>query len=114
MPVKPGAWIHFFSFRVSAGLSSLAKAEVKPTDLPQDKPTETEDPDRVVSPDAIEAELEKTIAALRAIHRPSHASAKKRLRQATMDAMRAAIDRELTMAAYEASNRARAAVVLPG
>ena len=70
--------------------------------------------DRVVSPDAIEAELEKTIAALRAIHRPSHASAKKRLRQATMDAMRAAIDRELTMAAYEASNRARAAVVLPG
>jgi TonB family protein len=27
------------------------KAAVKPTDLPQDKPTETDDPDRVVSPD---------------------------------------------------------------
>ncbi|MBY0381513.1 MAG: energy transducer TonB [Xanthobacteraceae bacterium] len=27
------------------------KAEIKPTDLPQDKPTEAEDPDRVVSPD---------------------------------------------------------------
>ena len=27
------------------------KAELKPTDLPQDKPVESEDPDRVVSPD---------------------------------------------------------------
>jgi len=30
-----------------------------------------------------------------------------------MDAMRTAIDRELTMAAYEASNRARSAVAMP-
>lgn len=36
----------------------------------------------------------------------------RRLRQP--DAMRMAIDRELTMAAYEASNRARSAVAMPG
>jgi enoyl-CoA hydratase len=70
--------------------------------------------DRVVSPEAIDAELGKIVAALRAIHKPSHATAKRRLRQATMDAMREAIDRELTMAAYQASSRARSAVVLPG
>jgi len=69
--------------------------------------------DRVVPPEAIEAELERAISALRTIHQPSHASAKKRLRQATMEAMRSAIDRELTMAAYEAGSKARSAVVLP-
>ena len=69
--------------------------------------------DRVVSPEAIDAELEKIVAALRAIHKPSHATAKKRLRQTTMDAMREAIDRELTMTAYRASSQARSAVVLP-
>jgi enoyl-CoA hydratase len=30
-----------------------------------------------------------------------------------MDAMRAAIDRELTISAYQANNKARSAVVLP-
>ncbi|MDN4999745.1 crotonase/enoyl-CoA hydratase family protein [Bradyrhizobium sp. GCM10027634] len=70
--------------------------------------------DRVVAPQAIDGELEATIAALRAIHKPSHATAKQRLRQPAMDAMRNAIDRELTMAAYEASNRARTAVAMPG
>jgi enoyl-CoA hydratase len=69
--------------------------------------------DRVVAPDAIDDTLEEIIAALRAIHKPSHATAKKRLRQPAMDAMRAAIDRELTMAAYEASSRARSAVAIP-
>jgi enoyl-CoA hydratase len=69
--------------------------------------------DRVVPPDAIEAELDKIFSALRAIHRASHATAKKRLRQPTMDAMRAAIDRELTIAAYETGSKARSAVVLP-
>jgi enoyl-CoA hydratase len=69
--------------------------------------------DRVVPPDAIGAELGKIVSALRTIHKPSHATAKTRLRHATMDAMRAAIDRELTMAAYEASSKARSAVVLP-
>lgn len=69
--------------------------------------------DRVVAPEAIETTLEEIIAGLRVIHKPSHATAKKRLRQPAMDAMRIAIDRELTMAAYEASNRARTAVVMP-
>jgi enoyl-CoA hydratase len=69
--------------------------------------------DRVAPPDTIEAELDKIIAGLRIIHKPSHATAKKRLRQTTMDAMRAAIDRELTISAYQASSQARSAVVLP-
>ncbi len=69
--------------------------------------------DRVVPPETIDAELDKIVAALRAIHRPSHAIAKRRLRQATMEAMRGAIDRELTMSAYQASDQARSTVVLP-
>jgi enoyl-CoA hydratase len=68
--------------------------------------------DRVVAPEAIDGTLAETIAALRAVHRPSHATAKRRLRQPAMDAMRMAIDRELTMAAYTASNRARSAVAM--
>jgi enoyl-CoA hydratase len=70
--------------------------------------------DRVVAPDQIEATLTEITAALRGIHQPSHAVAKKRLRQGTMVAMRAAIDQELTLAAYEASSAQRSAVVLPG
>lgn len=70
--------------------------------------------DRVVAPEAMDASLAQIITALRAIHKLSHAVAKRRLRQPAMDAMRAAIDRELTMAAYEASSRARTAVVMPG
>jgi enoyl-CoA hydratase len=69
--------------------------------------------DRVVAPEAVDIALEEIVAALRAIHKPSHATAKKRLRQQAMDAMRAAIDRELTMAAHEASSRARSAVTMP-
>lgn len=69
--------------------------------------------DRVVAADVVEAELEKVISALRSIHKPSHAIAKKRLRQATMDAMRAAIDRELTIEAYQANSKTRTAAVLP-
>jgi len=70
--------------------------------------------DRVVLPDGVEAELGKVVAGLRGIHKPSHAIAKNRLRQATMQAMRAANERELTIAAYEANSKARSAVVLPG
>ncbi|MEY9107959.1 enoyl-CoA hydratase [Bradyrhizobium yuanmingense] len=70
--------------------------------------------DRVVTPEMVDATIETIITGLRAIHKPSHATAKRRLRRGAMDAMRAAIDRELTMAAYEASNRARSAVALPG
>lgn len=70
--------------------------------------------DRVVAPAAIDDALDEIITALRAIHKPSHMIAKRRLRQPAMDAIRNAIDRELTMAAYEASNRARTAVAQPG
>lgn len=70
--------------------------------------------DRVVAPEAMDASLTQIVTALRAIHKPSHAVAKKRLRQGAMDAIRAAIDRELTMAAYEASSRVRTAVLMPG
>ncbi|MFK4488720.1 crotonase/enoyl-CoA hydratase family protein [Bradyrhizobium sp. USDA 336] len=70
--------------------------------------------DRVVAPEMVDATIETIITGLRAIHKPSHATAKRRLRRGAMDAMRAAIDRELTMAAYEASNRAHSAVALPG
>ena len=48
------------------------------------------------------------------IRRDQEEQAKKRLREPAIDAMRAAIDRELTMAAYAASNRARSAVAVPG
>ena len=70
--------------------------------------------DRVVAPEMIDARLDEIIATLRKIHRPSHATAKKRLRQSAMDAMRAAIERELTPSAYEASKATRSAVVMPG
>jgi enoyl-CoA hydratase len=69
--------------------------------------------DRVVPPQMVEAELGKVVSALRSIDNVSHATAKQRLRQATMDAMRAATDRELTISAYETNNKARSAVVLP-
>ena len=70
--------------------------------------------DRVVAPELIDTTLGEITAALRTIHKPSHATAKKRLRQSAMDAMRAAIERELTLSAYEASSQTRAAVVMPG
>jgi enoyl-CoA hydratase len=70
--------------------------------------------DRVVAPELIDTTLGEITTALRTIHKPSHATAKKRLRQSAMDAMRAAIERELTLSAYEASNQTRAAVVMPG
>ncbi len=70
--------------------------------------------DRVVAPDLIDATIIEIIAALKAIHKPSHTVAKRRLRQPVMDAMRTAIERELTPAAYQANNKLIRAVVLPG
>jgi len=69
--------------------------------------------DRVVEPEFIGPTLDTMIAMLRNIHKPSHAIAKRRLRRKTMEAMRDAIERELTLSAYEASNRTRATVVMP-
>src|SRR5262249_31591851 len=60
--------------------------------------------DRVVAPKLIDTTLAEIITSLRALHQPSHATAKKRLRQPAIEAMRAAIERELTLAAYEASS----------
>jgi enoyl-CoA hydratase len=70
--------------------------------------------DRVVPSDLIDKTLAETVAALGAIHRPSHAIAKLRLRQSAIEAMRMAIERELTISAYESSRQTRSAVVLPG
>lgn len=69
--------------------------------------------DRMVPQDSIDAELDAIVAGLRSIHQPSHAIAKKRLRRPTMDAMREAIDRELTIEGYRASGKAQSAVALP-
>jgi enoyl-CoA hydratase len=57
--------------------------------------------DRVTAPDAVEEALRETIAAVRAIHMPSHRLAKERLRRPAIAAMRQAIDSELTLAAYQ-------------
>ncbi len=70
--------------------------------------------DRVVEPDRAEATVAALATTLRGLHKPSHALAKQRLRRATALAMREAIDRELTPAAYSASAQARSSVVLPG
>lgn len=70
--------------------------------------------DRVVPADRLGDTLAEVVAALRGVHLPSHAIAKTRLRRSAMEAMRAAIDRELTLAAYEATVQTRTSVVLPG
>ena len=64
--------------------------------------------DRVVAPGLVAPTLGEIIASLRHIHRASHATAKMRLRH---PAMRNAIDRELTLPAYQASNPMRTAVL---
>jgi enoyl-CoA hydratase len=49
--------------------------------------------DRVVAPELIDPTLDEITTALRSIHKPSHATAKTRLRQSAMEAMRTAIER---------------------
>ena len=70
--------------------------------------------DRVAPADEVERAIEETVAALRGVHLPSHASAKRRLRGATMAAMREAIDVELTPDAYRSRAANVTAVGLPG
>jgi len=70
--------------------------------------------DRVVAPDQVEGAVAALAKTLRSLHAPSHSLAKQRLRRATVLAMREAIDRELTPAAYGSSAGALSAVVLPG
>jgi len=69
--------------------------------------------DRVVAPELVDATLGEIIAALRNIHRASHVAAKTRLRRPTIEAMRNAIDRELTLSAYQTSNPMRTAAFKP-
>lgn len=70
--------------------------------------------DRVVSGSELSRTVEAAIAALRGIHRPSHALAKQRLRSAAMAEMRTVIETELTPDGYAASSALRSAVVVPG
>ena len=69
--------------------------------------------DRVVPATEIEQTIDDVVSALRKLHAPSHALAKQWLRLPTMVAMREAIARELTLAAYRSSSAARTAVALP-
>jgi enoyl-CoA hydratase len=57
--------------------------------------------DRVVPEPEIEDTLVAAIARLRQVHQPSHAMVKKRLRAATITAIRADVEAEITVAAYE-------------
>lgn len=70
--------------------------------------------DRVVPPAELDANVAATIDALKRIHLPSHAIVKQRLRAPAIAAMRAAIDAELTVAAFEQRSRAPSTVKLPG
>lgn len=69
--------------------------------------------DRVVPAAGLEAVVTEAVNALKRIHLPSHASVKQRLRASAVASMRAAIDRELTVAAYEAMAKSPPAVRVP-
>lgn len=68
--------------------------------------------DSVVAPGALAAEVEAALTLLKAAHRPSHATTKRRLRAAAIASVRAAIDAELTPEAYR--TRGPTAVRAPG
>ena len=69
--------------------------------------------DRIVAAGDIGRETDAIANALLKLHMPSHAGAKRRLRARVMSEMRAAIDSEITPAAY-AARRGPSSVVLPG
>lgn len=69
--------------------------------------------DRVVPANAIEGVLGEILAALKGLNAAMHGAAKLRLRRQTMAAMREAIDRELTLEAYQARAATLSAVALP-
>jgi enoyl-CoA hydratase len=70
--------------------------------------------DRVIAPDELEKEVNAIADALRKLHMPSHLTAKRRLRAGVIEAMRRAIDSEITLEAYEARARNASTVALPG
>lgn len=70
--------------------------------------------DKIVPAGALDAAVEEAVAQISKIHLPSHAIVKRRVRASAVAAIRAAIDAELTLEAYEESSRAKSAVRLPG
>ena len=70
--------------------------------------------DVVAEPDGVEAAIEAALASLRGVDFAMHAIAKRSLRAATMAAMRAAIDEDLTPTAYLGGAERLAAVAQPG
>jgi enoyl-CoA hydratase len=69
--------------------------------------------DRAVPPDQVDGTLSDVLSALKGVNRAMHATAKLNLRRATMAAMRAAIDEDLTLEAYQAGADRLARVALP-
>lgn len=70
--------------------------------------------DSIEDPENIDAAKAAAIAAARAVHRPSHAEVKRRLRGPVQRAMRAAINEEITPEAYAARAGTASTVRLPG
>ena len=68
--------------------------------------------DRVEKPDDVDMVIKRISRTMVQMHQPSHVAAKQRLRRPTMDAMKSAIESELTLDAYE--NRGPSEVLLPG
>jgi enoyl-CoA hydratase len=62
--------------------------------------------DQVVSPEQLQATAESIAGALTKIDLPSHASTKHRLRRAAVEAVRNAINAEITLEAYQRRSEA--------
>jgi enoyl-CoA hydratase len=62
--------------------------------------------DQVVSPEQLQATAETIAGALTKIDLPSHASTKQRLRRLAVEAVRDAIDAEITLEAYHRRSEA--------
>lgn len=70
--------------------------------------------DRAVPLDRLDDALAQALTALRGIAMPMHAAAKRALRQPAMATIRAAIDEDLTLEAYQGGADRLAGVTLPG
>lgn len=70
--------------------------------------------DRIVDPGEVDQTLAGILSALKGVNVAMHAMAKLNLRRATMAAMRAAIDEDLTLESYQAGAARLAQVALPG
>lgn len=70
--------------------------------------------DVLVPPSAFETAVADGAKRLMDIHRPSHATVKRRVRRGAIAAVRAAIDAELTLGAYQSNAGTGSSVRLPG